>query len=148
MARARASMPAMERVLFLRKVPLFEALAPADLHAIAQVAEEDTFTDGDFLAVEGEVGDALHIIVSGAVRVDRNGSVIAMRGSGEVVGEMSLITRGPRIASLVADGDVRTIRIGRHAFESMVHDRPDIAIGVMRVLAERLGEHGGADPSR
>jgi CRP-like cAMP-binding protein len=40
----------------------------------------------------------------------------------------------------VADGDVRAIRIGRREFESMIHDRPDIGIGVMRVLAQRLAE--------
>jgi CRP-like cAMP-binding protein len=44
------------------------------------------------------------------------------------------------MASLVADGDVRAIRIGRREFESMIHDRPDIGIGVMRVLAQRLAE--------
>jgi CRP-like cAMP-binding protein len=44
------------------------------------------------------------------------------------------------MADLVADGNVRTIWIARRAFEGMVHDRPDVAIGVMRVLATRLGE--------
>jgi CRP-like cAMP-binding protein len=56
------------------------------------------------------------------------------------VGEMSLITHAPRIASLVADGPVRTIRIGRREFESMLRERPDVALGVMRVLAQRLSE--------
>jgi CRP-like cAMP-binding protein len=46
----------------------------------------------------------------------------------------------PRMASLHADGEVRTIWISRRAFEGMLHDRPDIAIGVMRVLALRLAE--------
>ncbi len=140
MARTRTSMPAIERVLFLRRVPLFDELAPADLNAIAEVAQEQAFADGELLASEGELGDELLIVVRGAVRVESGGSEIARRGPGEVVGEMSLITRDPRIASLVADGDVRAIRIGRREFESMIHDRPDIGIGVMRVLAHRLAE--------
>lgn len=150
MARSRTTMPVMERLLFLRKVPLFEGLAPADLHAIAEVAEEQTFAPGDLLAAEGELGDALHVVVTGNVRVVREGreGEIARRGEGDVVGEMSLITRSPRMASLVADGDVRSIRIGRHEFESMVHDRPDIALGVMRVLAQRLGEARPGGPER
>ena len=53
---------------------------------------------------------------------------------------MSIITRNPRIASLVAEGPVRTIRIGHREFESMVRERPDLALGVMRVLALRLAE--------
>jgi CRP-like cAMP-binding protein len=52
---------------------------------------------------------------------------------------MSIITRPPRVASLVAEGDVRTLRIGHREFESMIRERPDVALAVMRVLAERLG---------
>jgi CRP-like cAMP-binding protein len=47
----------------------------------------------------------------------------------------------------VADGDVRAIRIGRREFETMIHDRPDIGIGVMRVLAQRLADARPSDPS-
>ena len=149
MVRERAAMPLMERVLFLRNVPLFDALAPADLHAIAGVAEEHTVTDGELLALEGEMGDEMHIVVSGTVRVESGGEEIAWRGPGEVVGEMSIITRDPRVASLVAEGDVHAIRIGRREFEGMIHDRPGIAIGVMRVLAGRLAERrAAAGPAR
>jgi CRP-like cAMP-binding protein len=42
------------------------------------------------------------------------------------------------MASLVAEGDVRTLRIGYREFESMIRERPDVALAVMRVLAERL----------
>ena len=146
-ARTGTSMPLIERVLFLRRVPLFDELAPADLGAIAEVAHERSFTDGEVLASEGELGDELLIVASGTVRVETGGAEIARRGRGEVVGEMSLITGGPRMASLMADGDVRAIRIGRREFESMIHDRPDIGIGVMRVLAHRLAETRPGDPS-
>ena len=140
MTRRATTTPVIERVLFLRHVPLFDGLAPADLGAIAEVSDERSFRDGELLASEGEQGDELLIVASGTVRVEAGGSEIARRGRGEVLGEMSLITRGPRVASLVADGDVRAIRIGRREFESMIHDRPDIGIGVMRVLAQRLAE--------
>jgi HEAT repeat protein len=147
MTRRATTTPVIERVLFLRRVPLFDGLAPADLGAIAEVAEERSFADGELLASEGELGDELLIVASGTVRVEAGGSEIARRGRGEVLGEMSLITRGPRVASLVADGDVRAIYIGRREFESMIHDRPDIGIGVMRVLAQRLAESRPAGPS-
>jgi hypothetical protein len=136
------TMPAMERVLFLRKVPLFDELEPADLLPIAEVADEQLFSDGDRLGADGEMGDGMHVIVTGAVRVRIRDETIAERGPGDVVGELSLITARPRMADLIAEGDVRTIWIARRAFEGMVHDRPDVAIGVMRVLATRLAEHG------
>jgi cyclic nucleotide-binding protein/TLC ATP/ADP transporter len=140
------TMPAMERVLFLRKVPLFDELEPADLLPIAEVADERLFADGDHLGAEGEMGDGMHVIVTGAVHVRGAGETIAEREPGDVVGELSLITARPRMADLIADGDVRTIWITRRAFEGMVHDRPDVAIGVMRVLAARLTEHGPDHP--
>jgi CRP-like cAMP-binding protein len=135
------TMPAIERVLFLRKVPQFDELDPPDLLPIAEVADEQVFADGDRHGAEGEMGDGMHVIVIGAVHVRAGGETIAERGPGDVVGELSLITARPRMADLIADGDVRTIWITRRAFEGMVHDRPDVAIGVMRVLATRLAEH-------
>jgi CRP-like cAMP-binding protein len=92
------------------------------------------------------------VVTDGVIRVvaDLGGTEreIARRSAGDVVGEMSLITRDPRIASLVADGVVRTIRIGHAEFESMVRERPDLALGVMRVLALRLAESArGAEAS-
>jgi len=51
---------------------------------------------------------------------------------------MSVITSNPRVASLIAEDDVRTIRIGRREFESMIRERPDVSLAMMRVLAERL----------
>ena len=150
MTRSPTSISVIERVLILRQVPLFADLGPADLERVARIAEERGYADGETIALEGEFGEELHVVIEGAIRVvtDLGGSEreIARRSAGEVVGEMSIITRNPRIASLVADGAVRTIRIGHGEFESMVRERPDLALGVMRVLALRLAE--STHPSR
>jgi CRP-like cAMP-binding protein len=61
-------------------------------------------------------------------------------GEGEVVGEMSLVSRSPRVASLVADTEVRTITLSRPRFESVVRERPSVALSVIRLLAERATE--------
>jgi hypothetical protein len=136
----------LERVLFLRKVSLFADLSPADLERVARLAEERGYADGELIADEGEAGEELHIVVDGTIRVvrDRRGSEreLARRSAGDVVGEMSIITQAPRVASLVADGPVRTIRFGHREFESMLRERPGVALAVMRVLAQRLDERG------
>lgn len=135
-------MSPMERVLVLRRIPLFAGLSPADLQNVAAIAEERFYADGDVIAGEGELGDELHLVISGTVAVVRGhggDAPVARRSMGEVVGEMSLFTRAPRIASLVAEGDVRTLRIGHREFETMIRERPDVSLAVMRVLAERLG---------
>lgn len=141
-----AAISIIERVLFLRKVALFADLAPSDLERVARLTEERGYADGEVIAAEGELGEDLHIIVDGTIRViqDRDGSEreLARRTAGDVVGEMSIITQTPRVATLVADGPVRTIRLRHREFESMLRERPTVAMGVMRVLAYRLAERG------
>jgi CRP/FNR family cyclic AMP-dependent transcriptional regulator len=138
----------MERVLFLRKVSLFAELPPRDLARIAAVAAERTFTDGETIAGQGESGDEMHIVVSGRVRVLRaaapggDEAELAVRTEGDVVGEMALITREPRMASLVADGEARTLEVGRREFEGVLRERPDTAIALIRILSHRLAESG------
>ena len=129
----------MERVLFLRKVPLFAALPPGDLPPIAAIAEERAFDDGDTIAEQGDPGDEMHIIVSGEVAVIARGSserILAVRSTGDAVGEMAIISNERRIADLVARGPVRTITIDRRRFEAILRERPDTALGVIRVLCE------------
>jgi HEAT repeat protein len=149
MTASTGAISLIERVIFLRQVPLFADLSTADLERVAEIAEERGYADGETIAAEGELGDELHIVVEGVVRVvqDRNGSdhELARRTAGDGVGEMSLITHTPRIASLVASGPTRTLRIGYREFESMLRERPGVALAVMRVLAQRLSE--GADRS-
>ncbi|HYZ13970.1 MAG TPA: Npt1/Npt2 family nucleotide transporter [Actinomycetota bacterium] len=141
-----AAISIIERVLFLRKVTLFADLAPSDLERVARLAEERGYADSEVIAAEGELGEDLYIIVDGTIRVvkDREGSEreLARRMAGDVVGEMSIITQTPRVATLVADGPVRTIRLRHREFESMLRERPTVAMGVMRVLAYRLAERG------
>lgn len=144
MERSVAALSLMERVLFLRKVPLFADLSPPDLERVARLAEDHGYTDDEVIAAEGEIGDDLHIVVEGTIRVvrDRDGAEqeLARRTTGDVVGEMSIVTQEPRIASLVADGPVRTVTLGHREFESMLRERPSIALAVMRVLAHRVAE--------
>lgn len=150
MTDALATMSDVERVLFLRKVPLFAELAPQDLRRVAAVADERAFVDGETIAGQGEPGDELHIVVDGDVRVvlvdPGTGSDVelARRTQGDVVGEMALITQEPRMASLVASGEVRTLRLGRTEFEGVLRERPDTAIAVIRVLSLRLVESAGS----
>ena len=138
----------MERVLFLRRVSLFAELPPRDLARISAVAAERTFTDGETIAGQGESGDEMHIVVSGRVRVLRaapgsgDEAELAVRTEGDVVGEMALITREPRMASLVADGEARTLQVGRREFEGVLRERPDTAIALIRILSHRLAESG------
>ena len=144
MERQITALSVMERVLFLRKVPLFADLAPVDLERVAGLAEDHGYADAEIIAAEGEAGEELHIVVEGTIRVirDREGAEheLARRTTGDVVGEMSIVTQEPRMATLIAEGGVRTVTLGHREFESMLRERPSIALAVMRVLAHRIAE--------
>jgi len=130
----------VERVLFLRKVSLFADLAPSDLKQLAGLAREAQHVDGAVLGREGSVGDQLFIVVSGTVRVVAGQRVIARRSVGESLGEMSIVLDRPRMASLICEGDVRVLTISRRDFDAILHDRPQVAKGIIRILAARLDE--------
>ncbi len=91
------SVSGVERVLALRRIRLFDGLSPSELQRVADIADERTYVDGDVIAGEGEAGDELHIIVAGSVTVLRGPDrrEVARRGPGDVIGEMSIITRSP-----------------------------------------------------
>jgi HEAT repeat protein len=140
-----ATLPLMERVLFLRRVPLFTDLPPQDLVPIASIASEQSFADADTIAEQGEPGDEMHIIVTGYVLVilrepAGHQQVLAVRAAGDVIGEMAVITGGVRMASLAAKGTVRLLSIGRRPFEAMLRERPETALALMRVLCQRLAD--------
>lgn len=141
MTRTQTTVPFVERVVFLRKAPLFAALAPQDLLPIAEVAEEHVFAEGELIAAEGEPGETTFVIVDGSVDVVADGRTLAVRVSGEVIGEMSVISSRPRVASLRANSDVRVIEIHKSAFEAILRERPDTALALMRVLCERLAPY-------
>ncbi len=140
MAETLPTLAVMERVLFLRKVSIFEDLPPEDLKRIAAVAEERVHSDGEVIAAQGEAGTEMHIIVTGTVAVIVNGREVARPGTGEVVGEMALILDQPRMATLSASGDVRLLTIGQREFASILRERPETSLAVMQVLARRLEE--------
>ncbi len=147
-----ASLSLMERVVFLLRVPLFARLAPADLQRVAEIAAERVHADGGTIAEQGEPGDEMFVVVAGEIRVmvhNDGGSPVevARRGEGEPVGEMAVVSRAPRMASLVAAGEVRLLAIDRRRFERILRDRPDVALAVMDVLCSRLRESSGARPA-
>jgi HEAT repeat protein len=136
------TLPLMKRVLFLGKVPLFAELTPWDLNSVAKAAEENLYANSELIAAQGEAGGEMHVVVAGEIEVRIAHSddrlTLARRRPGEVVGEMSVITGQPRMASLVAVGDVRTLSIDRVRFERMLAERPEVSLAVMRQLCTRL----------
>jgi ATP/ADP translocase/HEAT repeat protein len=137
------SLGEIERMLELRRVPLFERLDPEDLQRVAAVAEERNFAPGTTLVTQGDVGNQLFVILEGRVRVDRrepDGSIRQLRtyGPGDHVGELAVLLERPRAATVVADGEVRTLAIDGDGLRSILEERPEAAMAMLQTLAERI----------
>jgi hypothetical protein len=133
----------MDRILFLRQVPIFSNLAPEDLASIAEIATERLFPPGEYLCREGEMGEELFVIVEGQVRVakDSNGTLRTLRvlQTGEQIGELAILREQPRSASVIAEGsNVRALVLGGDALQAILRDRPEVALAMLASLAQRL----------
>jgi HEAT repeat protein len=143
MAGDAASVGEIERMLELRRVPLFGRLEPEDLIRVAGVAEERSFETGAVIVREGELGDELFVILEGQVHVERlepDGSTRHIRtyGPGDHFGELAVLLERPRVASVVADDPVRTLVIGGEGLTAILRERPDASMAMLATLAERI----------
>jgi HEAT repeat protein len=133
------TLPMMERILFLQKIPLFAEMSPEDLKKVASVAIEKFFPDGDYLAHKGAAGHEMYIVISGQLSVvSETGEEIAHTPPGGYAGEMAILSQEPRSASLLAKEDVRVLSIGQKEFEEILRERPDASLAVIRELCSRL----------
>ena len=128
----------VEKVLFLKSVDLFRALPGEELAQIAEIAEEQPFAAGEQVFAEGEPGDALYLVVEGAVKVHQGQRQLAHLGVRDVFGEMAVLDSEPRSASVTAVKDAVLLKIARDDFRDILQERPEIGMGIIKVLSRRL----------
>ena len=127
-----------QRLLFLREVPLFRALAVDDLHQVAGVLEERAVAAGAIVLKKGDPGDEMLIIVSGEVRIITDGTELARLGPKEFFGELSVIDHEPRAADAVALTDLSLLALKAADLDELMAHRPSIQDAIVRELARRL----------
>ena len=128
----------VEKVLFLKSVDLFSQIPGEDLAQIALITNEEPHESGEDVVVEGEVGDALYIVLEGKVKVHRKEKAIAELGSRECFGEMALLDASPRSATVTAMDNVTLLKISREDFQEIMAEKHAIAQGVIKMLTRRL----------
>lgn len=122
----------------LAEVPLFSSLGTRHLRRVAGLAKIRRFHDGATLMRAGDAGDAMYVLLDGraTVRVPSRGEVGLEMGA--FVGELALLDDGPRTATVVADGSVIALTIGRAGFRKLLRAEPAIAVAIAEELARRL----------
>lgn len=122
----------------IKRVPLFSAASKQELAKIASIADEIDLPEGKTLIREGDAGREFFVLVDGSADVERSGKKVASLGAGDFFGEISLIAKTPRNATITTTSPVRALVITDRAFRQLLDSSPDIAIGVLTALAERL----------
>ncbi len=129
----------MHRTVLLRR------LSPADLDRLASRSELRELAPGEVLLREGERGQTVYLIVSGALAIEKRVSaqesvVLAVRGESEWVGEMALIDEQGGWASAVARTGASVLEVPRPAFLEAIASSPEAALDLVRTLTDRLRE--------
>jgi len=119
-------------------IPLFWGVSKEGLEAIAMAADEFDEPAGKVLVREGEHQRDLYVIVTGTVEVSRDGRPVATMGPGDFFGELALIGRGPRMATVTATSDVSLMVLAPQRFEDILEREPGIARALLSTMADRL----------
>lgn len=122
----------------LAAVPLFAGCSKAELAAIAPLVEERTFVAGSVLTREGERGDECFVIVSGVAEATAGGTLLNPVRAGGVVGEMSLIDRAPRSATVTAITNLSVLVLSGQNFWKLIDTAPSVRRKVLISLAVRI----------
>ena len=126
----------------LRNIPLFAKVEPAKLKLLAFTSERLEYMSGDELFHQGDYGDAAYIILEGEadVMVDTpSGAVkVATLAKNDIIGEIAVLCDVPRTATVVAHGDLETLRVSKDRFFHLVTQFPQVGIEVMNALASKL----------
>jgi len=128
----------------IRQVPLFSSLDLPEIELLAAALKESHYPANTVLFNEGDYGDKFYIVAEGEVAIIKamgtpNERLLAIRGSGQFIGEMSLLNRdGLRTASARVHSDARLLELSRDDFNALLKREPSLAYQMLSVLSQRL----------
>ncbi len=122
----------------IKRVPLFAGLSKRELEQIAAIADEIDLREGKELTVQGKSAREFFVLLEGSADVTKDGERINQLGDGDFFGEIALVSRSPRTATVTATSPVRTLVITDRSFRRLLEDSPEIQLKVLEALAERL----------
>jgi CRP-like cAMP-binding protein len=127
-----------QKIDLIRKVPLFSRLSKSELRELAMLADEIDLRDGKELTRQGAAGREFFVLLEGTADVRKNGRKINTLGPGDFFGEIALVSREPRTATVTATSPVRTLVITDRSFRRLLDESPQVKTKVMEAMAKRL----------
>src|SRR5688572_27212220 len=129
----------------LRKSPLFQGLSDEELNRLMDMAEPVVLRAGDILIRQGDLGDSAYVILKGEFEIQKQTGQslikIDVRNPGDVVGEMALLSRGPRNATVISKTDSETLCISQEVFENLLSNSSSAALAVLHWVITRLTQN-------
>jgi CRP-like cAMP-binding protein len=126
------------KVELISKVPLFAGCSKKELREIATIADVIDFREGKDLIREGAIGREFFILVDGTVEIRRKGRRIDSAGAGGFFGEMALLTRQPRNATVTTSSTVIALVVTEPNFRRLLRENPEISLKVLGAVADRV----------
>jgi CRP-like cAMP-binding protein len=127
----------------LRSVPLFDSLGSDERRAIAQHADEIEASEGTELVRQGEFAYEFFVLEDGTAEVVRDGEHVAELGPGDFLGEMGIVAKAVRNATVRTTTPARVIVMTEQAFRSMRALNPDVADRIEAAVEERCPDFLG-----
>lgn len=122
----------------LRAIPLFAGASEATLEELAAHAGEVTCEPGQILALRGDKGSGMFVVLEGDVSVEWRGGKVQL-GPGSFVGELTLLAPGgTRNARIRAATPVRCLAIARDEALHVVETEPSVALAMLKEVARRF----------
>lgn len=130
----------VDRLLFVRGVPMFKELRDDFLVRLASIMDELSFPAKYTIFTQGEEGRSLYIVVSGRVRVHIGNQELAQLEKGTCFGEMSLFDAEPRSASVTTLAPCECLVLTQQQLYEAIDETPGIAVNIIRLLSRRIRE--------
>ena len=131
-----------EETDLLRKIPMFAKMETSKLKLLAFASEMVSFEDGDVVFNSGDTADYAYVIMEGAVDIitetDKGPIVMVTLSQNQLIGELGLINNTPRIATLLANGNLLAMKITAEMFFRILRENSEVALDVIRILSDKV----------
>ncbi len=128
----------IEKVIVLQNIDVFAEVPTEQLSSLAAIAEEVSYSEGEDIFLANDSPDALYLVLTGRVRLHRDGKEITVAEDKQTFGVWALFDDKPRMVTATADADSDLLRIDREDFIDLLADHVQIAEGVLKTVVKRL----------
>ena len=133
-------MAARPKALDLKSIWLFSACTNSELRRLRSALDEVEVPQGKVLVEEGRIGTEFFLIAEGRATVTKNGRKVASLGPGQYFGELALLDRRPRSASVVSETEMDVLVLHQRQFNGLLESVPTMSRKLLVAMANRLRE--------